>query len=67
MPTLLENSRCLGTHKHLDNSYTAFGQVADKESLATVKAIGEIRTGANDKPVEKVVIKKATVNESPKT
>jgi hypothetical protein len=31
-----------------------------------VKAIGSVRTGAGDKPVEPVVIKKATVTKTPK-
>ena len=57
---------CLDTHKHLDNKYTAFGKVADEESMATVKAIGAVRTGGGDKPVEKVVIKKVTVKETAK-
>jgi len=56
---------CLGTHKHLDNSYTAFGKVADEESMATLKAIGSVRT-SGDRPVEKVVINKVTVKETPK-
>ena len=58
---------CLGTHKHLDNKYTAFGQVADEESMATVKAIGSVRTAPGDRPVEKVVIKKVTVKEAAKS
>ena len=57
---------CLGTHKHLDRNYTAFGKVADEESMKTVQAIGAVKTGANDKPVEKVSIKKATVTATPK-
>jgi peptidyl-prolyl cis-trans isomerase B (cyclophilin B) len=57
---------CLGRHSHLDNQYTAFGKVADPESLETVKKIGEGRTGANDRPAEKVVIEKVTVTEQPK-
>ena len=56
---------CLGTHNHLDNNYTAFGKTADDESLATVKAIGAVRT-SGDKPLEKVVIKKVTVKETAK-
>ena len=58
---------CLDTHKHLDRNYTAFGRAADEESLATVRAIGKVKTGAGDKPAEKVVIRAATVKESPKT
>lgn len=54
---------CLETVSYLDGQYTAFGKVADEESLKTVKAIGKVKTGANDKPVEKVVIRKVTVTE----
>jgi peptidyl-prolyl cis-trans isomerase B (cyclophilin B) len=50
---------------HLDGQYTAFGRVADKESLDTVQTIGKVAT-QNDKPVEKVVIRKVTVTEKPK-
>jgi peptidyl-prolyl cis-trans isomerase B (cyclophilin B) len=56
---------CLGTHKHLDNNYTAFGQTADEESMNTVKAIGAVRT-SGDRPTEKVTIKKVTVKETAK-
>ncbi len=58
---------CLGRHQHLDRQYTAFGRTADDESLATVRAIGSVRTGANDKPVEPVKITSVTVREQPKT
>ena len=57
---------CLGAHSHLDRNYTAFGKTADDESLNTVKAIGSVKVGANDKPLEKVTIKKATVTATPK-
>ncbi len=55
---------CLGTQAFLDNKYTAFGKCADAESLATVQAIGKLKTDASDKPVEKVTIKKVTVKEA---
>ena len=54
---------CLGRHTHLDRSYTAFGRTADEESLATVRAIGNVRTGSQDRPVEPVTINSATVHE----
>jgi cyclophilin family peptidyl-prolyl cis-trans isomerase len=57
---------CLETHGHLDRNYTAFGKTADEESLKTVKAIGAVKTGGGDRPIEKVVIKKATVKETVK-
>lgn len=55
---------CLGTQSFLDNKYTVFGKTADDESLATVHAIGKVKTGASDKPVDKVVIRKVTVTEN---
>lgn len=58
---------CLGKHSYLDRNYTAFGKVADEESMQTVRAIGSSPTGANDKPREKVTIEKATVSEKPKS
>jgi peptidyl-prolyl cis-trans isomerase B (cyclophilin B) len=57
---------CLGKHTHLDGQYTAFGKSADEESLKTVKAIGGVQTGTNDRPRDKVVIEKATVTATPK-
>ena len=57
---------CLETQSSLDNKYTVFGKTADAESLKTVKAIGAVKTDRGDRPEEKVVIKKATVTETPK-
>ena len=57
---------CLGKHPHLDRNYTAFGKTADAESMATVKAIGEVPTGRNDQPTEPVKIQKVAVTEKPK-
>jgi peptidyl-prolyl cis-trans isomerase B (cyclophilin B) len=56
---------CLGKHTHLDGQYTAFGKTADEESLATVRAIGNVATAGGDKPREPVVIEKVTVTEKP--
>jgi peptidyl-prolyl cis-trans isomerase B (cyclophilin B) len=56
---------CLGRHTHLDGQYTAFGRVADEESLETVRKIGKVPT-RGDRPVEKVVIEKVTITEQPK-
>ena len=44
---------------HLDGGYAAFGKVTD--GLDVVDAIASVKTGANDKPVEDVVIEKMTV------
>lgn len=57
---------CLDRHTHLDRNYTAFGKVADGESLNTVRAIGNVPTGRNDRPMEDVVINQVTVTEKPK-
>lgn len=57
---------CLEKVPYLDNQYTVFGKTADDASLAVVKAIGAVKTGAQDKPLEDVVIKKATVSETAK-
>jgi peptidyl-prolyl cis-trans isomerase B (cyclophilin B) len=57
---------CLERVPHLDRQYTAFGKTADDASLQVVKSIGSVRTGGNDRPVEAVVIKKATVVKTPK-
>lgn len=57
---------CLERVPHLDRQYTAFGRTADADSLAVVKAIGTVKTGAQDRPVEPVTIKKATVIRTPK-
>lgn len=56
---------CLEKVPHLDRQYTAFGKTADAESLAVVKKIGAVETGAQDKPVKPVTITKATVIEKP--
>jgi peptidyl-prolyl cis-trans isomerase B (cyclophilin B) len=58
---------CLDKHAHLDRQYTAFGKVADDESLATVRAIGTAKTDRGDRPLDKVVINKVTVTEKAKT
>jgi peptidyl-prolyl cis-trans isomerase B (cyclophilin B) len=57
---------CLERVPHLDNQYTAFGRTADADSLAVVKAIGEVATDGNDRPKKPVRIKTAEVVETPK-
>jgi peptidyl-prolyl cis-trans isomerase B (cyclophilin B) len=56
---------CLERTPHLDGQYTAFGKTADADSLAVVKSIGGVATGANDRPKTAVTITKATVVEMP--
>jgi len=55
---------CVDRAPHLDRNYSAFGKTADDESLKTVLAIGAVKTGRNDRPVQDVKIRKATVTES---
>ncbi len=57
---------CLGRHAHLDRNYTAFGKVADQESMNTVKAVGSTPVDSGDRPREKVTIRSVTVTETPK-
>ena len=57
---------CLETVSHLDGQYTAFGRTADDESLAVVKAIGNVATSAADRPQQEVTITRATVTKTPR-
>jgi len=57
---------CLEKAPHLDRQYTAFGRTADAESLAVVKKIGVVATGAQDRPKIPVTMDKVTVLETPK-
>lgn len=54
---------CLDRHPHLDRQYTAFGRVADSESMATVRAIGDVPT-RQEKPVQPVKIEDVIVTET---
>jgi peptidyl-prolyl cis-trans isomerase B (cyclophilin B) len=57
---------CLERVPHLDRQYSAFGKTADAASLQVVKSIGNVATGANDRPKENVTIKTARVVATPK-
>lgn len=52
---------CLERVSSLDNQYTAFGQTADEDSLAVVRKIGDVKTNANDRPLEDVKIESSRV------
>jgi peptidyl-prolyl cis-trans isomerase B (cyclophilin B) len=56
---------CLERVPYLDGQYTVFGRTVDKESLETVKKIGEVKTGPQDRPIDPVTITKAEVVETP--
>jgi len=60
---------CLGKQSFLDGQYTAFGKTADAESQETVRKIGKVKKDPKnkEKPLDKVVITKATVTETPKS
>ena len=57
---------CLETVPHLDNQYTVFGKAKDQASIDVIKAIGDVQTGPQDKPVYDMVIEKAEVIETAK-
>lgn len=57
---------CHGDATFLDGQYTAFGKTADQASLDVVTAIGNVQTGANDRPQKPVTIKTAKVVETAK-
>ncbi|ROP34692.1 peptidylprolyl isomerase [Pseudokineococcus lusitanus] len=48
----------------LQGKHTIFGVVADDESRAVVDAIGAVRTGRGDRPVEDVVLQRVEVDAS---
>ncbi len=59
---------CLGDAGFLDGQYTAFGKIADDDSLSTLQKIGKLPTrdpgtGENSQPVETISINKMTVSD----
>jgi len=53
----------VGQTTWLQGKHTIFGEVADGPSREVVDAIAGVQTGANDKPVQDVVIESVTVGE----
>jgi peptidyl-prolyl cis-trans isomerase A (cyclophilin A) len=51
----------VGPATWLQGKHTIFGEVADGPSREVVDKIAGVRTGANDKPVEDVVIESVTI------
>lgn len=49
----------------LYGKHTVFGEVADQESRDVVDAIAAVPTGAQDKPLQKVVIETISIEEIP--
>jgi peptidyl-prolyl cis-trans isomerase A (cyclophilin A) len=48
---------------HLNRRHTIFGEVADQASRDVVDAIGRVRTGRADRPIEPVVINSVDIDE----
>ncbi|GAB3966870.1 peptidylprolyl isomerase [Plantactinospora veratri] len=46
---------------HLNNRHTIFGQVADEESAKVVDSIANTPTGAQDRPLQDVVIERVEI------
>ena len=56
---MVNDYQMYGGTPHLDGTYTVFGQVI--EGLEVVEAIQAVKTDANDRPLEDVVIIRASV------
>ena len=51
----------VSTPSHLNGKHTIFGEVVDEESRKVVDAVAAVRTGAQDRPVEPVVIQSVVI------
>ncbi|GAA3752797.1 peptidylprolyl isomerase [Plantactinospora mayteni] len=51
----------VGPTPHLNNRHTIFGQVADEESAKVVDSIANTPTGAQDRPLQDVVIERVEI------
>ncbi|MFY1674493.1 peptidylprolyl isomerase [Plantactinospora sp. WMMB334] len=51
----------VGPTPHLNNRHTIFGQVADEQSAKVVDAIANTPTGAQDRPLQDVVIERVEI------
>ncbi|MBM7642216.1 Cof-type HAD-IIB family hydrolase [Streptococcus loxodontisalivarius] len=60
---IAENYAANGGTPHLDRRHTVFGQLADEESYKVLDAIAAVETGAQDKPVEDVIIETVEVSD----
>jgi len=56
---------CVGRVPHLDGQYTVFGEAADDASKQVALQIGDVATGAGDRPIEDVIIESGRVIETP--
>jgi peptidyl-prolyl cis-trans isomerase A (cyclophilin A) len=51
----------VGPTPHLNRKHTIFGAVADEQSRKVVDSIATTRTGANDRPVQDIVIQRVDI------
>jgi peptidyl-prolyl cis-trans isomerase A (cyclophilin A) len=51
----------VSTPAHLNGKHTIFGEVVDEESKKVIDTIAAVRTGAQDRPVEPIVIQSVVI------